>query len=412
MLKISLCEIDTWNIVAPLKLGNGGLVNASMRCDISNAYELDIEIDTQIGNLYSLLRNTDKYGIRIEIDGIDLGFTKARDPQWDKPKGKVKLGYYSATWNIQTSVFRVQNTIHTGSLFELIRNIDPNYDYLLVGEDKNLIGYQVPQMNNFELLKEIVHNNGRSWRENGIVNLGTDSDPIWKPQILITNMLNTDNFYQSTKDIKYKPLVVSNHNGIASPFNKETGIIRDFKLNYSGVVYTHLQVFIENTGGMNVNLAVDLQNLEASNVDPDFPIIGIPNSYANRTDYYIVNSKLLSKVGSPKYGEYKANLATSIQTEDLQIANELDFTEIDITAARKQAYDRAVTYMKSNGAKEIFTWEYSTPRFVLPGNVVNIRYKEVQPQLNKLKKEIVIYDITETQVLRDLRYDNLAEFMD
>lgn len=394
MLKVSLVNpYKSWNKIKPLKL-EGGFNNFELSMDINGAYELKTVLNTS-SEIYDELRNNFDYGLIIETQDVTLGFIKARDPQFDGVKGVATITFYSSVWKLKYSEPLQQNQTYNGSAINFINSIDSEFVWLPISKDKNIV-FSSGVASNFDMLKSVLDLSNWIYRDNGMIFDGVN----YKPSIVYGDPRDFDNYFGTIK--------ANNTTSLDNPFDTDFILITDLKLNYSGEVFTHLRVFGDvGQGGASNNSAVSLSNPFASYINPEFPLVQINNKY------YIQNTKIASQrywnTYTTQVFTLTSNTYNPTANQVLDVNNPTETNQLLSTSdAESYIYNKGVQFLKEHQEATNYTFSFAFKKILLPMQKISISYKETQETFSGIK---TIYDIQTSQILRNLRYDNLTIFL-
>ena len=157
-----------------------------------------------------------------------------------------------------------------------------------------------------------------------------------------------------------------------------------------------LEKTIYSTDYDNDNLSInfDDSDINASYIDPAFPIVKLTNpSYPGEFKFFVVNNEARLQT---KKNVYK----TEVFELDSTSEDENGTAQIQTGNAKERMYRKAVQVLKQNTSSFYPKFDFTAKRVILPGEKVNFKYKEIIDNEE-------IFNFNQTELLRDLNYNLL-----
>lgn len=405
MLQLSIIDPydseRTFRTLYPLELNRGGIFEPKLKMDINEYYQITMKIDPNIGDeRWRLLRSNFHLGIRLRTDTQDLAFVKIRQPQFDSNNGEISLGFGSSVYLLKDSEPKNLLRVYNGSAAQLLGGLDDRFVFQLIGDDLDLVAFTCGSSDNYDLLNQICSQVGWSWRENGLVNVGTDEDPKYKTKIDVGNFEQLGNFYANGIEGRYKTNTIRQTETTNRPnaLQEDQIVINRVKLNYSGGSLTHLYTYFDTSSGASESTIIEFESTDvgASWIDARFPLVPFTSSVTGKVKYFIVN-QIAKLRGDPDKFEIRPYTSTA------NAQDETGAQDIDIEQAKRSMYRSSVEFLKRQTDNQKYSYDLTYKKIILPSNLAKIRYKETQKTLRG--ETLTIFDIDETILLRDLSFD-------
>jgi hypothetical protein len=349
-------------IIRPVITNGGGFLSASLDLDFGGAYSLTIEISSELP-VFDTLKNTN-FGLRLIDNNIDLAFFKGKTPTINTVTGVVTLTYFSSSWLLRYSQrLLTENELYKAMAFDLIKNLNPNFVFELLGQDQ-FIELNTGVLNNLALLEDVCKTaKGWNWRDNGIVNI----DGVNKTKILIGDFNQIIPNYRASNSF------------LDDPFETEIIKINSIKQTLTGDAISHLLMLSDTGQGSESSTIIFPNEQNASYVVPEFPLVDKNKVIRGQKAFYIQD--INNKIGFDKF-------------ETVVIQNAVSAQEL---------YQKGISYIKSKQDYSIYEYELNFPKIVLPGEKVKVSYHDSQKNMNG--DDINFYDIEDTLTLRKLKFD-------
>jgi hypothetical protein len=349
-------------IIRPIITNGGGFLSADLEMDFGGAYTLTIDISADLP-IYSTLKDSN-FGIRL-IDGeINLAFYKGKTPTVNTVTGVITLTYYSSSWLLRYSQrLLTENELYKGSAFDLIKNLNPNFVFELIGNDQ-YIELNTGVLNNLAVLEDVCKAaKGWNWRDQGVANI----DGVNMTKIIIGDYNKVQAKYRATNSF------------IDDPFENEIIKINSIKQTLTGDAISHLLIISDTGQGSESSTIIFPNEKNASYVIDDYPLVDEGKVIRGQKSFYINDAN--NKIGFKKF-------------ETLVVQNAVSAQEL---------YQKGVAYIKSKQDSSIFEYELGFPKIVLPGEKVKVTYRDyLQTMTGEIYK---IYDLEDTLTLRQLKFD-------
>lgn len=384
MLKFSivdLTDVGNYKVISPVPLDSQGITKADLKMDLYNPYQLNLIINKNIGgSLFKKLVYDTSTGLKMETKNQTLLFRK--DDQTAKEFGVYDVSFLSYSSELTQNYPTVANRTVVEPLSSFLNKIAPDeFVFELISPNRNLT-FNTNQASNLFNLKEVV-NGSFSWRETGLVDTGGG---IMKTKIEI-----------GTFETRTPPKIYRAYNTeFDDPANLDDLLITNFQVNFTGRFITHLNVVGNVGGGVNSNLSInfDDSDINASYIDPAFPIVKLTNpSYPGEFKFFVVNNEARLQT---KKNVYK----TEVFELDSNSEDENGTAQIQTGNAKERMYRKAVQVLKQNTSSFYPKFDFTAKRVILPGEKVNFKYKEIIDNEE-------IFNFNQTELLRDLNYNLL-----
>lgn len=399
MLRLSLINpadiSNPYGVVKPIPLPTSGISELKFTGDINSAYQLDLKINTNLDFAYRFLLEDRDHGLRIDTEDFSIAFIQERGSSYKRAGGgTTSFKFYSTLLDLKTSEPIVQPTqtqdpVYSGSAQSFVSSIDPNFNFLFISPDKD-VNYQIPAFDNFDLLLDFLGQNGWEMRENGLVNIAG----VEKPQILVGDVRQIKNYYSSTNQNKYKTYIANNYHSLDNPFDPEALIIKNVEEFARGDVYTHCYAIIQGGVGSSQNARVEFTDPTASYISSEYPLETINGKQ------YVRNTKVNRQKN--RYYQYSVSLATNIEDPD-----STDFEPIPDEKIQQIAYNKVISFLRAKTEEMYYKYDISFKKFILPGNTIEIDYRETVDNFNEKTN---VFNLKDSFILRNVEYD-LGQFV-
>jgi hypothetical protein len=354
-------------------------------------YQATLKINVDFPYYEELLANPVLYGIKYTTDYVNLVFQFKGGDAIKTNKGVLEANLVSSSYRLNHTV-NYPFSAYNGQLGTLLSYLNPDilFTPLTVATATTNVIIETGGKNDYEIMDEAIkYPSFFSWRDNGIVLSGGK----YKTQILYGDFgKEIDNYYVSSSDPACKGLYT---------FQNNTDVINDLDVIQIDKIETHydfnftnrLFVYVDTGQGASLNslIPVEPSNVSIKNGYDLFPVIK-----NGLTMYYIHNPFVLP---NPVFEQIKTYSSSGNSID------ENGNTIIDVTAVSNWAYQQGINYYRTQIQEQYDTIkEIGFKRFILPGNSINIDYKEVINRVNG--SPIITNDIQATMILNNLNSFN------
>jgi hypothetical protein len=265
--------------------------------DLYEPYQLKATINQNSGQIFKKLINDPESGLKLETEYYTFVFIK--DDQKAKTFGEYSLTFLSHSTMLSYSYPDLANEVINDNISNILNNLDNDFVFEVIGNDfeKN---FNTGQKSNLDILKEVASGSA-SWREVGLVDINNTK----KTKIQVGNFSGQK---VNNRHRAYLPIV-------DDPSNLDDIIINDIKVNFNGRLTTHVNI-IGNTGGgssKNNIITFNKNDLNASYIDPGFPLVEITSPLSNKTKIFVEDSRAASQLKQNYYTTEVTRLTSSSQ---------------------------------------------------------------------------------------------------
>jgi len=357
-------------------------------------YQAQMTITIDFPYYDEILSNPSIYGFEYTTNYVNLVFQLRGGDAVKKKNGVLEINLVSSSYRLNHSI-NYPFSAYNGQLGTLLSYLNPDILFTPLSTSVSITNVIIETGGkiDYEIMDEAIkYLSFFTWRVNGIVLSGGK----YKTQILYGDFgKEIDNYFSSTGNLACKGLYTyQNNTDVVSDLDiiQIESPERFYDFNFTNRLF----VFADTGQGASLNslIALDPTNVVTKDGYDLFP--SIKNGI---TFYYIQNPFVIP---SPIFEQIK------IYSSSSNSIDENGNTIIDVQAISQWAYQQGINYLKTqiqsqyNKIKEI-----GFKRFILPGNSVNINYKEV---INKLNGSTVITtDIQETVILNNLENFNVLK---
>jgi hypothetical protein len=395
-LKLSIVDpfaSRPWSDVALLELRRGGITEAQLKVAVNEPSQLNFKINTNLGSDWQYLRDNFDTGLKVIGKRYDSIFVKGRQPQFDRDFGVVNLGFFGASYLLKNSQKLNSDLEYNGSVQTLISRLDPNFAFISIGADRN-IKISTGQMNNLELLNECMKAAGGFIWFDGVT---VDTGAGYKPSI----------YYGAISDIQatlgldphFAPLYIDDRAALDNPFSPDFVILNSVKKNYSGEIYTHLQVLGDVGQATAINSRLKLVDPGASYINAEFPLVSVINSITGASELYIINTRATPLTKRYSYNTQTYTLSANSQDSELRTIRSID-------DAREYMYNKGVAWLKQHTYNESYNVDYTLNQICYPGTAIVINRKDTATQIDGSKLEVFNFQ-NKTQFIRENTFNLL-----
>lgn len=328
--------------IQPLHLWIGGIHTIQLKQKLGEPAVLRIEVNRNLGQFLSILRDVDDLGIRL-IDSkskIDIAFIRREDSQIDTETGS-SFEFVSFVRAIRNKKpYYNQNQVIGGLTQANLVNLDSEISWAFVGSDK-VVNYNAGSKNNLEILNEVCKKAGWTYCENGFVSLYVvdflTQTTSWQslPQILVGD------FRQMSVS-----RIITNHN----PYNiVDACIISEPKRKNKITSYKYHKVVGVLAGSGTGNDSIILNS--SVNADLNYPIVNL-FSGRNTQGLYIDDSS--QSISGADYDTLTIQLWSGATAQDL--------------------YNLALLEIIKSKTQYLYEFEIMSPTFIQAGEKIKIEY--------------------------------------
>ncbi len=366
-MSFTLSTIDSkLSKIRPLLVETGGITDVQLSMDLGGAYELKLNITPSLGTGFDYLKQG-SWDIRLTTDyGVDIAFTKNRQPQIDRQTGLTELSFYSYLWNLKYSQRLVPfNLEYDGSANDIVKYLNTTKIIFQCISDDRSIKFNTGVVDNLKLLEDICKSaGGWTFREYGIINQnGIDKVLIQYGDFSVLPTLYRANNISKSDD----------------PFDDVSIKINSLKNNYSGDSVNYLMVLGDTGNGSDSSTVFYLNDNAGQFVQPTFPLVDKGQEINNQTAYYIQDT--LADPTTNKFETFVVSPCSSL----------------------KQLYYEGISHLKKQRDKNAYSFDFTFPRIVLPGEKVRVQYKYNQLEVDGTER--LLFNIDEDYTLRALKFD-------
>ena len=319
--------------------------------NLNTWYQLRLKIGPA-APFYEELERTD-VGFVLELEKYRLAFRIQSTQTTENGVKEVRL--FSLAFYLRFTQPRYKDHSVREPIISLLNGLSEKYNFRLVSPGETVV-MQTGVLNNYEVLQNALKRvGGWSFRDEGVINTGTDENPRWISLIAVGDF-----------DLFREEVVTATSNPLAaiSPTNM---LLKNVQTNFDASVTTHLFA-IGNTGqgsAVSSRIAFTSADRFAPWIEPSFPLVEIANPRTGQVDIYIQNSNFYRETRNFQ----TLSVSTSGNTQQSTAGSQLSYEEL-----KEGVYKAGVAKLKEDNPTEIYDIEIVPSTVYLPATICRVLY--------------------------------------